>query len=735
MAADYAQQKVLSAGLASVSSVFDAYIGRADQLSAMADAGIDVYRNMVSGEYDYYFKKAVDYKYCFDDYGEYRHAWYVSSDYDRGLDYWYDMLQKVGEYVRGRDADGNSNITNWPVKDTVEYFRAQFQDISAQYMSLVRGEAMPHIEPQYQHDWETEYGFTDIKAASLEKELQYGYDFMQQAMQQRKQFILDTLNNMKSQALGLQNLSQSIKNQLATSIASYNDNREDCYLGSGTVWAVSLNKAGANSGWTRTENKPPAAKKVGQVVVRQQVGAKIFYYTQKDSGEFAGIATTPSPVYRESDDILTRCRAVKAYMKAPTSFVAGSDTVYYDMMDEGVYAAVEQVQKDWTNLSSSVAGFVNQLKSMGYDFTPSGDVDENIKELIEFINVNVDETALEKDSKIVTYKMYIQAIVELSSDYLPVKYEYDNIAKDPRQAMYMSEFQPDTELTIASLDRLDQYRAVKDGQNAAEIERRIAEMKASYQEALDAYQDVALQLAGEKMLPDGFAPVAGYFEDMVQDMYDALREDVEMKTQAAEHRADDEYRLRITPAAQDLLDGLRQYADATYPLGAAVRMKLKDLYYLDDPAYARQKEMFLTYGGRPFCYYPYYNLKNLVHSSYQVHPFLWNFIKRETAYGLAVKTFYSVNVDELEDQNVAANWRKFFGEYGESKYLDLSRPRYPDYSGYQSRYEDSGHVADSTLFVSEVVDYDGAFFPPAVQWIRDNGLGLALCSLADCQYN
>lgn len=137
-------------------------------------------------------------------------------------------------------------------------------------------------------------------------------------------------------------------------------------------------------------------------------------------------------MYRESDDILTRCRAVKAYMKAPTSFVAGTNTVYYDMMDEGVYAAVGQVQKDWTNLSSSVAGFVNQLKNMGYDFTPSGDVDKTIRDIIEFINVNVDETALEKDSKIVTYKMYIQAIVELSSDYLPVKYEYDNIAKDPR---------------------------------------------------------------------------------------------------------------------------------------------------------------------------------------------------------------------------------------------------------------------------------------------------------------
>ena len=109
-----------------------------------------------------------------------------------------------------------------------------------------------------------------------------------------------------------------------------------------------------------------------------------------------------------------------------------------------------------------------------------------------------------------------------------------------------------------------------------------------------------------------------------------------------------------------------------------------------------------------------------------MHPFLWNFIRREAASNVVRKTFYSVNVDELERANIAQNWKKFFGDYGESKYLDLSKPRYPDYSGYQSRYEDSNHVADNTQFVSEVVDYDGAFYPPAVEWLRANGITKAI---------
>ena len=217
--------------------------------------------------------------------------------------------------------------------------------------------------------------------------------------------------------------------------------------------------------------------------------------------------------------------------------------------------------------------------------------------------------------------------------------------------------------------------------------------------------------------------------------YEALRNDVDEKIYYAHSIADDEYSGKIAPAASELIARLAQYVNSVYPLPDAVNKRLRELYYFDEPSYIRQKEMFLTYGGRSFCYYPYYNFKNVVHSSYQVHPFLWNFIRREAASNVVQKTFYSVNVDELERANIAQNWKKFFGDYGESKYLDLSKPRYPDYSGYQSRYEDSNHVADNTQFVSEVVDYDGAFYPPAVEWLRANGITKAISSIQDTKYN
>ena len=57
-------------------------------------------------------------------------------------------------------------------------------------------------------------------------------------------------------------------------------------------------------------------------------------------------------------------------------------------------------------------------------------MDDAIANLIEVINSSMDESIIEKDDKIQTYRKYIRAVIQLSSLYLPIKYEYDSISKD-----------------------------------------------------------------------------------------------------------------------------------------------------------------------------------------------------------------------------------------------------------------------------------------------------------------
>lgn len=119
-------------------------------------------------------------------------------------------------------------------------------------------------------------------------------------------------------------------------------------------------------------------------------------------------------------------------MSAPTHFViVGSTADYrYGLMDEGVYAAVTQVENDFNTLQSSINGLINQVNALGYEIESSEDVDETIANLIEVINQSMDESIIEKDDKIQTYRKYIHAVIQLSSLYLPIKYEYNSISKD-----------------------------------------------------------------------------------------------------------------------------------------------------------------------------------------------------------------------------------------------------------------------------------------------------------------
>jgi len=517
-AAGYIRQLILDRELSSVSAVYDAYIDRADRLSAMVDSGVEKYNDLISGEYAFYFQQQSGYKYCFDDFGNsdsYKHEWYVGSK-DVGLEYWYDMIQAVDEYASGSDDKGDY-ITNWPIRDTVEYFYHEFTKLSGWYADMIMGVAVPDIDMSLEHDWEDEYGFVDINAPSLEDELKYGYDFMNQSIAERKQYLLDMLNNLKQQALQLQSLSQSIKNALAQAKSSYNDHFEKYNLGDSVIYAVSVNKQSKIDDeypfdrCHRKEGTPPAARSfdedLGDLTINN---VKYYYYTKINSdgeytGDFGFEASYISP-YSDDDSVLDRCRELKQYMSAPTHFVAvGSTADYrYGLMDEGVYAAVTQVENDFNTLQQSVNGLIDQVEALGYQIGSYTDVDEAIAGLIEVINQSMDESIIEKDDKIQTYRKYLKAVIQLSSLYLPVKYEYDSISKDQKQRAYLSEFTPDNDMTLAALGRLSAYSVEKDHANKEAILESVARMRRSYDDAVSAYQEVAEELAREYMLPQSF---------------------------------------------------------------------------------------------------------------------------------------------------------------------------------------------------------------------------------------
>ena len=144
----------------------------------------------------------------------------------------------------------------------------------------------------------------------------------------------------------------------------------------------------------------------------------------------------------------------------------------------------------------------------------------------------------------------------------------------------------------------------------------------------------------------------------------------------------------------------------------AVQEKIDSLNYFSFDDYRENYEIFKTYSGIPEAYTPYYNYKNVTHPSYQIHPFLWKFVEASKIKDILSRSFDSLQNDRLESKNIAGYIDGIIGKFGEV--INIWENNTIDFSGYTTKYEISKHV-DENVSYSEVVDYDGIFYPPAVE--------------------
>lgn len=139
----------------------------------------------------------------------------------------------------------------------------------------------------------------------------------------------------------------------------------------------------------------------------------------------------------------------------------------------------------------------------------------------------------------------------------------------------------------------------------------------------------------------------------------------------------------------------------------------KRLEYIEKSreSYDAQREIFLKYSGMDIGYDPFYNYKNLTHSSYQIHPYLYNFIEKSNlAYPLA-NTFFISFTTEYEKELVSIGLDNIIGKQG--NIINLWKYGMFDWTGYQSQYEHSTSGVDVKT-IPDSFGFTGAFYPPAL---------------------
>ena len=161
------------------------------------------------------------------------------------------------------------------------------------------------------------------------------------------------------------------------------------------------------------------------------------------------------------------------------------------------------------------------------------------------------------------------------------------------------------------------------------------------------------------------------------------------------------------------------FLSVVYDLGASVSFTSKDtgepqiLSSESAEANARSEKMFLKFNGQDIGYQPYANHKNAAHPSYQVHPYLRKFIESSQLAYPIVNAFYNDANENLEDDIAKGLIDRHVGTSGNS--IDVWLHNVRDYSGWMSRYEKSSHVLAADIGkTNECIDYDGMFYPPAV---------------------
>ena len=79
---------------------------------------------------------------------------------------------------------------------------------------------------------------------------------------------------------------------------------------------------------------------------------------------------------------------------------------------------------------------------------------------------------------------------------------------------------------------------------------------------------------------------------------------------------------------------------------------------------------------------------------------------------MIANAYVNIDIPELESVSIISNIDKYIGKFG--NLIDVWRNNTKDFTSYQTRYERSAHICKFTGISSEVVDYDGGFYPPAL---------------------
>ena len=713
---NYIYKNMSAEYLSAISTTYNAHIAHAVGISTdMMTLSTD-YMNFISGDYQFYFVKSKQ-KWCYSDLdpvaGSYQHQFYVQSpDYDTDDMNLYQHLQSFKAY-----ASNQENIQNHSLLAAIDYISANFNGIRTELTSTVINTLV------------SKYKYVDINAPALDDQLGSVNTYVKELISDRKAALQAQIDSLKEQANSLKSQYDSLNNTFIAAVANYNDNTAGTKLGDSYVYEFTTYKTSTwPSGGSNyeTDGEGKCSRVAASDTDRPTKGydfvvyvsdLNVWYFGEDPNGDYMYRKNKipDDKVYNANSSLEEKCDQLLAYLNMPT-LITASGQESKSLMSEGIAAVADTIKTSLDRCKETFEKISTLAGELGIDTNwSSTDISGKIDDLISAL-ASVTVASLD-DITIYELNQLLAKIATLSGEYLPIKEAYEQLFTDTEQTKYLTDFQPNFNLTMANLQALNNYCIVKDLNSYNSIIEFVNQLlDTRFPQLIRDAQDEISELNSIGL--DVIMPYGNDVELYISRIVNALLDDIAAKRDDAMQKINAE-KTKIIYYCDIFEKELSSELSTTIKFNIALSAAIDRLNFFEHDIYQSWHNVFLTYGGQDFCYDPYYNIKNMAHPSYQIHPFLWNLVQKQQTETLIERGFKSHVVAEIAEYESLSKLNSIIGEYGQTinTWRNYSKGLV-DYSGYVTRYEKSSNQSPATGDVNEVVDYDGAFYPPAIDDFR-----------------
>lgn len=466
------------------------------------------------------------------------------------------------------------------------------------------------------------------------------------------------------------------------------------------------------------------------------------------SGEYLSAVSAVYDKYKDrlsqlSGDLYGLKDEVKNFVSGDYSFYfeeykSTDDTLSYinwlrEQSKNIVYTEFKNFISDcYNNLSNDISGYttniLDPLLTYGYINPKNAILGDTLmyaeQYMTNLINTRMDKlnsdelSSLSNDTIISGINVILSNLVNVRENYEQHLNKFRSIIQNGEYTEYITDFSLDSNnYSLTNLEAISSFIISKDKLNQKNIINEIDGFEIRFYEIKTDVDELERDVISELKLNP---PENQTIEEQITYVNNKLIDSIDTKT-AVGMESINEIMDVVKGGAAYVSSVLSLQLSVQEPLSDAINEYMSTINYENFDIYSQQKKFYDFYNGLCSDSDIYYNHKNVTHPSKQYHPYLWNFTQSDKLMKESSTSYNLWQIQNLTEENIQKTISRYIGEFGQS--INFWKNEGMDYTGYSSRYEKGDNKTQAGLkTVSKVADYDGGFFPDAVDYLQEKGV-------------